>query len=347
MGVPGLFAWLRRKYPLIVESCTASTDQEYEYGQVESDCDNLYVDFNHIAHACTHPGWRDTPYQSELECFLEMEQYLDRLFNLVRPQRLMMVAIDGVAPQAKISQQRTRRFMSAYTEDVRRKLEAEVRREMEGEAGGAVHIPALPDFDSNVITPGTAFMARMAQMLRSFFEQKLACDVNWRHVQVILSDANEPGEGEHKIMRFIRQQRTQASYDPNTRHVVYGQDADLNLLGLLTHEPHFSILREAAPLESIVEESGVDTQDTAWSPAAQQPLHYLRVSVLREYLKWEFADLIGLPPQGNPNAYLSEQEPDGAEGEDGGAGGQDQGGKKFEFERMAEDFVLLTFMVGT
>ncbi len=75
----------------------------------------------------------------------------------------------------------------------------QVRREMAAVLGTQTVIPELPSFDGNVITPGTAFMARLAAMLHEFLATKLQSDPAWADVAVVLSDSSEPGEGEHKV----------------------------------------------------------------------------------------------------------------------------------------------------
>jgi hypothetical protein len=101
-----------------------------------------------------------------------------------------------------------------------------------------------PVTDRGRARSGTEFMTRLSLYLKYWVARQVAEDPAWRRVRVLLSGHEVPGEGEHKIMSFIRAEKSRDGYNPNTRHCLYGLDADLIMLGLLSHEPHFALLRE-------------------------------------------------------------------------------------------------------
>lgn len=82
--------------------------------------------------------------------------------------------------------------------------------------------------------------------LQYFIAKKMKEDPLWRNLRIEYSGHAVPGEGEHKIMQWIRDARASPSYEANIRHCMYGQDADLIMLALATHEPHFTLLREVS-----------------------------------------------------------------------------------------------------
>ncbi|KAI1038426.1 hypothetical protein LB503_011279 [Fusarium chuoi] len=155
--------------------------------------------------------------------FIRIFNYIEHLFGKIKPKQLFFMAIDGVAPRAKMNQQRSRRFRTA--------LDAEKAREKAIKEG--VEIPKEEPFDSNCITPGTEFMAKLSQQLRYFVNKKVSEDTDWQGCEVVLSGHEVPGEGEHKIMEYIRNAKAQPNYNQNVRHCLYGLDADLIMLGYI------------------------------------------------------------------------------------------------------------------
>ena len=293
MGVPKFFRWLAERYPLL--------QQEIAGNQIPG-IDNLYLDMNGVIHNCSHGAGTDVNTRmSEDEMMSKVFAYLDHLFRMTRPNKMLYMAIDGVAPRAKMNQQRSRRFRSA-SEAAKEREEARRRGEPE---------PEGEPFDSNCITPGTEFMARLTEHLKFYVRKKQTEDPLWAKVTVILSGHEVRGEGEHKIMEHIRWARTQPDWEPNQTHCLYGLDADLIMLALVTHEPHFCLLREVVKFGG--GERGQPSREILSNPT-DDGFILLHIGLLREYLDLEFRE------KNLPFGY--------------------------DLERVIDDFILLCMLVG-
>ncbi|KAL8090006.1 hypothetical protein AgCh_039460 [Apium graveolens] len=352
MGVPSFYRWLTKKYESIVVDAKEETGECVDSSLPNPngmEFDNLYLDMNGIIHPCFHP--EDDDHVSAPKTFDDVYNnifgYIDRLFNIVRPRKLLYLAIDGVAPRAKMNQQRTRRFRNAKDAQEMEEEENRLRRLFLLEGKQVLPKEESELSDSNIITPGTEFMFELARELRSYIQLRMKDNPGWKNIKVLLSDASVPGEGEHKIFLFIRLQRTFPEYDPNTRHCIYGLDADLIMLALATHEVHFSILREDILVQQPNSgghmtqvfasfEKDNEMKSRAWfkkwgetgsldknasedflkAKSARRPYQFLHSWILREYLKLDME--ISDPPE------------------------------KFEsdFERLVDDFIFICFFSG-
>lgn len=106
-GIPKLFRWITDLYPAILESASYGIEKEY------MNIDYFYLDMNGIIHSCTHGNSDDLVNMNRKQMFNRIFKFTDSLYKLIKPKKLMFLAIDGVAPRAKMNQQRSRRFRSS------------------------------------------------------------------------------------------------------------------------------------------------------------------------------------------------------------------------------------------
>lgn len=149
-------------------------------------------------------------YNRRFNVFRRVFDDVVRLTRLINPRRSLVLAVDGVPPEAKIMQQRGRRYDAAASRETRQA------------------------FDSNAINPGTEFMRELDQFIRSQLQQITSLGSHrspWLRIfppHILYSSYRVPGEGEHKIADHLRE--IQAG---DQTVIVYGTDTDLIMIYLL------------------------------------------------------------------------------------------------------------------
>lgn len=210
MGIPAYYRTLCNLVPNIL---LKKPPKEITIG-------SLWIDFNCVVYHCIHkPGTDAYPGEEERVVWEDklikiVVQYIKTLVkeSNVEEGGKIFLGVDGVVPMAKMRQQRKRRFKSAWLAEHEMKLGK----------------PFAPRWDSNSITPGTAFMERLAESLKKEARWEVSC-------------AGEPGEGEQKLFERIRQMKTEKAV------AVYGLDADLILMSLyqqMNQENNIFLFRE-------------------------------------------------------------------------------------------------------
>jgi 5'-3' exoribonuclease 1 len=243
MGIPFFAKWLSTKYSRIIRKLKRyEVKLQFQQRRAVS----LSFDLNGVIHteaAKVHLYGNDAPkdpkslvkYNAtpldvlEIQHFEAITKAIYDIMDLVKPSSTLIIAVDGPAPSPKIYQQRQRRFKAKST----------IIEERDQYQVHSTDYKTTSRFDSNCITPGTAFMVRLDAYIREWIE----LNRDLLPVRVIYSSHLVPGEGEHKIADYLRTMTFgQSTQDQD--HILYGLDADLIMLGLLSPLKNFKLLRD-------------------------------------------------------------------------------------------------------
>jgi 5'-3' exonuclease len=252
MGVPKLF------HSLIQQYHHNDVSNPTGYYIIRRDIDNglpihLYFDFNSAIYQVLKPEIK-----TEEVLITHVVAYLDSLCNAVGRDRcaLVYIALDGVPPMGKIHQQRIRRFHSICRSNRLKKIN-EMHGGIEGAGAGASASAgaSVGEIDTNMITPGTAFMHSLGLAIKKYILERVASDGGTGKTKYIFSDSSIPGEGEHKLIHHIRQgirlgvdgnQEERVLYGIEHNTVIYALDNDLIMLALTLGLENLFLFRESS-----------------------------------------------------------------------------------------------------
>jgi 5'-3' exoribonuclease 2 len=180
---------------------------------------NLYMDCNSLIYDAvknnpTYEKGRNKEYEREL--IVAVCNKIDYYVSLLKPRDRVFVAFDGVAPVAKLSQQRDRRYKSWYTGQIQRDIDGKLYKET---------------WNTSAITPGTKFMKDLNESVVEYFLKKNGDNPASCKLEYIVSTSSVCGEGEHKIFEYMRK-HPEYHNAPDVVTLVYGLDADLIMLTL-------------------------------------------------------------------------------------------------------------------
>jgi 5'-3' exoribonuclease 2 len=219
MGIPSYFSNIVKQYKHVIKKLGGLPRIH-----------NLYMDTNGLIYDAvrvvgSNRGLSDAEYESKLleTVCAKIDEYL----AMFHPTDKVFIAFDGVAPVAKLNQQRERRYKSWFTTVVEQTITRKnaLLDPMSGSIGKV--ITESKAWNTSAITPGTAFMKKLNIRMNDY------CAMKGREigntVVYIYSGSDAAGEGEHKIFEYIREN---AAYHRDTTTLIYGLDADLIMLCL-------------------------------------------------------------------------------------------------------------------
>lgn len=226
MGIKHFWPWLKQSYGGHIRTISRAASKS-----VDLEVDILAIDMNGIIHNSCQKIFKygnyapktkrllvkkkTSKYVLNRRVFEEVVKQVEYYRKMVQPKKKILLCVDGVAGLSKMSQQRQRRFRSAKESD------------------------GLADFDSNCITPGTEFLDNLTKYLDWYVRVQVSMNPDWQGLEVMLSNEKVPGEGEHKIVRYLRKYHVAGQ-----SCCIHGMDADLIMLALASPCRKMYIYRE-------------------------------------------------------------------------------------------------------